>query len=172
DRVKKYRNFQLLTDASVVKVIIEGKKVVVATAKNNISSDFLILATGFSIDGSKQPELRAIFNDILLWKDRHHEIPSSFGNYPYLTPHMQFMEKENGKAAFLRDIYCFNYAAVMSHGLTTGDIPNISTGAQRLAKAIVADFFTQESSAYLARLQAFQKPEFLEESYPFISLFK
>lgn len=109
--------------------------------KNNVDQftindyDFVILGTGFKIDGSHIAELKDIFPHILTWKG---------SDFPYLGPHFQFLEKTPGEAPYLRHIYCFNYGALLSHGLVSSSIDALSTGADRLTKGIAADFFQEE----------------------------
>lgn len=168
DRVKSYPNFTAAAEVHIQKIAYIQNKLVLTTDKGLINCDFLILATGFLIDGSKQKELSSIYGHLLLWKDRLPDLSKRLGNYPYLGKHYQFLEKIPESAPFLRDIYCFNYAAILSHGLTTGDIPEIGSGASKLAKGIAADFFTQDWHAYLKRLKEYEIKEFLISDYAFL----
>lgn len=111
--------------------------------------DFLILATGFHVDGFQQPELKSIMPDVLLWQDKISEellqINPEFGHFPYLGPGFQFLSK-NSHASYLNNIHCFNFGALMTHGVTNSEIPAISMAASRLAEEIAMDFFMQENS--------------------------
>ena len=136
------------------------------------SFDFLILATGFAVDGSQQPELRPFFDKIKLWKDcdyaQTQDRASVLAQFPYLGAHYQFLEKKAGEAPFLKNIHCFNYAATLTHWQLSGDIPDIDYGAERLARGIAVDLFTQDGPKYLEALKRFHKHEFLPNEYPFI----
>lgn len=127
--------------------------------------DFLILATGFEIDGRKQQELESFFDEILLWGDRieKNKSPDWFYRSPYLGDHFQFLEKNPGNAPYLKHIYCFNYAATLSHGLLSGDIPGIGVGASRLARGIASDLFTERWEDYYRRLKEFSEPELIPD---------
>jgi FAD-dependent urate hydroxylase len=168
DRVKKYPNFRICTDTHIEKADVDKDEIILTTNQGVLNFDYLILATGFAIHGKNQPELSPIFDSILLWKDRHPDLPRYLQEYPYLGNHFEFMEKVPGKAPYLKNMYCFNYAAILSHGLTSGDIPNISTGAEGLAKGIVIDFFTDDWKSYYKMFEEFVTQEFLAEEYPFI----
>lgn len=163
DRVKKFSNFQVVTHTKIESIAAKESLEI-----NGRPFDFLVAATGFAIDGTKQQEIASLFPKIALWSDKLQNLPPEVGAFPYLSETLQFTEKKKGTAPELQNLYCFNYAALLSHGLVSGDIPDISIGATRLAKGIVSDFFTEEWPLYYKRLQEFVKPEFLSENYPFI----
>lgn len=131
------------------------------------SYDFLILATGLAVDGMKQPELKHLIDDILLWKDKGFEDPPKMGNHPYLGPSFEFLEKKKGKAPHLKNIYCFNYGSRLSHSGLGTEIPPISFGAERLAEGIAADFFLQDKEAYYERIKTCNIAEFQYDEFPF-----
>lgn len=114
--------------------------------------DFVIAATGYHIDAFKVPELNAFAQHIKLWKDRLPE-DGKLANFPYLGDHFQFLEKQEGSAPFLKNIYCFNYGALVSHGLVSSAIDPLSTGALRLAEGIASDFFLDDIESFLNHLQ-------------------
>lgn len=151
DRVMNYPNFKVIKNVDIQKVDVH-------------KFDYFILGTGYAINGSRKEELKEIYPDILLWKEKHPEIPKELSLFPYLGNHYQFQGKKN----YLKNIYCFNYAACLTHGQTSGDIPDISTGAFRLTKGIVADFFQQDGDKYYQRFVDYLDPEFIESDYPFI----
>ncbi len=173
DRLMKQKQFQVRLNTHVEKAEWKGNQLLLKTNKGSLTYDYLILATGFAIDASKQRELSVIKDKILLWKDRpgikNLQGPISFYHSPYLGSHFQFLEKQHGTAPYLKDIYCFNYAATLSHGLLSGDIPGIGLGAQRLARGIASDFFTQQLGLYKAQLKDYKVPELDEGEYPFFA---
>ncbi len=170
-RIEKFPNVQVLEHFEIdhVDAKANGKGIEVTSNLGVFHFDFLILGTGFFVDGSKQSELNEIYPKIKLWKDQVEDIsPKEFGLYPYLGEHFQFQEKNVGDAPYLKHIYCYNFAATLSQGLLSGDIPNISTGADRLAKGIVSDFFTEDWELYYRQLQDYSTREFVEEDYSYI----
>jgi len=171
DRVKEYSNFEVLTGFEIGSVKVEDDLIYIGNEERTIEGDYLILATGFAIDGSNEPILKGIFDHLLLWHDMHSTLAPIVGAYPYLGSHYQFLEKKPGSAAFLKDIYCFNYAAKLSHGLTSSDIPDISVGAERLTKGIAADFFTHDSGFYVDKVLKDDIRDFDAEDYGFIKPF-
>ncbi len=167
-RIEQYKNLEVLTGINILEVKAHKKSLEIHTSKEKLTGDFLILATGFEVDGSKQPELKEIYPDILLWNDRHPNLTQRLGRFPYLGNHFQFLGKTAHRTTYLQNIYCYNFAAFLSHGLVSGDIPNISIGAKRLAEGIASDFFTQDWVSYYKRLTQFDEPEFKEDEYSYI----
>ena len=145
DRVRDYPNFKVLTCVEIEKIEELEATLRIATNRGVCQSAFVILATGFAVDVHAQPELRAFAEDILLWKERL-PTPESLGNAPYLGEHFEFQEKAVGSSPSLKHLYCFNYAATLSHGNVSGDIPAISAGAMRLAKDRVRFFHPELAS--------------------------
>lgn len=168
-RVEKYPNLRILANTTIIQVSFDGNQVQMKTNQGMHTYDFLILGTGFQIDGYQQPELRRVMDQIALWKDR---LPAELisqkpeiGNFPYLGPSYEFLPKVPGTAPYLKDLYCYNYGATLSHGLLSGDIPAISIGATRLAQGIAADFFIQDSDWYLEGLKKFHIKDFEQEDF-------
>jgi cation diffusion facilitator CzcD-associated flavoprotein CzcO len=170
ERVKPFSNFQFRHGIQFKSAQEEAGKVVLSTAQGRFRFDFLILGTGFEIDGWKQPELRPLMDQILLWGDRPvaaKEKDSKLCRFPYLDDHFEFQEKHLGSAPFLNHIYCFNFAATLSQGWLSSDIPGISVGASRLAEKIAEDLFKKDWPTYFRLFQTFAKPEFEEKNFPF-----
>lgn len=168
-RVEKYSNLRLLTNRKIQKVSYKGSKVHVETSKGTYSYDFLVLGTGYCIDGRQQPELKNVIDLISLWKDHlPQDIVNKYpdlGNFPYLGPSFEFLPKQKGEASFLKDLYCYNYGATLSHGILSNDIPGISIGATRLAQGIAVDFFCENSDWYLDCLKKYSISDFEQEDY-------
>lgn len=167
DRVKSYSNFKVLTGVEIEKVVEQEDSVLLETNRGSMRCSFAVMATGFATDIHVQEELRAFAEDVLLWKERYPDT-GTLGNAPYLGGHFEFQEKHPGRAPALKHLYCFNFAATLSHGNVSGDIPAIGSGAMRLARGIACDFFTQDWPRYLQRLHDYTTPEFLSDDYPFI----
>ena len=99
-------------------------------------SIFLILATGLTVDWSQRPEFAALKPHVRLWGD--HFVPEGHADYaqadhPYVGPSFEFIDARPGTAPWVSRIHCFNYPGHLSHGPISGDIPAISTGAERVA---------------------------------------
>jgi len=169
-RVQNATNLQVIPNTTIDTLCIEDNEVAIETSQGPKRYDFLLLGTGFSVDGTQRPELSAIIDQILLWSDclPQTSLYPKLGRFPYLGPHFEFLEKNPGSAPYLKNIYCFNYGASMSHGFITGDIPCISIGAARLAEGIAADFFVMDSQKYLKGIQDSTTPIFNPSDFPFL----
>lgn len=163
-RLKDFQNFHFRFNTSIIKMTPIESQVQVKTNQGTFVYDFIILGTGFKIDGTLRPELAPIIDDIALWEDK---MPSKIvslhphlGCYPYLGPKFEFLSKKEGTASYLKNVYCFNYGATLSHALISSDIPAISIGAKKLAEGIAADFFIQDSLYFLQKLIEFDEKDF------------
>lgn len=137
-RLSQHRNFRLNPGFDFSNISCADNKVKIG----KLSFDFVILATGFKVDVHAVPELKRFASHIRLWED---------STFPYLGPHYQFL----GTDPFLKHIYCFNYGALMSHGLTSSSIDGISTGALRLTEGIAADFFAEQIETFYNDLESY-----------------
>lgn len=102
----------------------------------------MIFATGFKVDWAKRPFLSDIAEHARIWKDRiapeDAAAYSSLLELPDLGPAFEFVPKDPNSRPGLERAHCFCYPAVMSHGGVSGDIPEISGGAQRLTRGIAS----------------------------------
>ncbi len=168
-RVTRHPNSAIHLSCPVLGAEDVGDKVRVITGLGDWTGDFLILGTGFSVDLTLRPELAGFSNNILLWRDVFTpptDMPSeSLLNHPYLGDGFAFREREAGRTPMLRDLHCFNNAAMLSQGKNSGDIPAVSDGALRLAEAIATDLFGADVEHHWRRLQDFATPELRGDEY-------
>jgi len=54
---------------------------------------------------------------------------------------------------------------MLSHGKVTGDIPGISTGAERLADGLAKAFFAEDFAQHFDKIVAFDTPELLGDEW-------
>ena len=123
--------------------------------------DFLILGTGFGIDLRRAPELAGVANSIAAWEDRYTPPAAlarpALGRFPWLGGGFELTELT--ACPGLSRIHIFNHSAYASLGAIASDIPGVSVGAERLAHAIAAHFFSEDIGAVRAALEAFAEPE-------------
>ena len=144
-RVIHHPKFRLNPGFAISKIILCDNKIVIEGNKR-VECDFIILGTGFKVEVGKVPELKHFASEIKLW---------DHSSFPYLGDHYQFLEKKPGRAPFLKHLYCFNYGAYKSHGLTSSSIDGISTGALRLTEGIAADFFAEQIETFYNDLESY-----------------
>lgn len=135
----------------------------VDTAKGPLAADFLICCTGFRTDWSLRPEFAAIAPQVRLWQDRftapEGEDDAELSESPDLGPLYEFQPRTPGACPGLERIHCFNYAAALSQGASAGDIPQISDGAQRLARGLAAQLLAEDVESHFAAMTRFSEPE-------------
>ena len=56
-------------------------------------------------------------------------------------------------------MHCFNYASTLSQGAGTGDIPQISDGAQRLARGLAAKLLSDNVQHHFDAMGRYSEPE-------------
>ncbi len=139
-RLQKWGNFQLHAQTCVECISLD-EEVIVKTDKGPLQTDLIVLATGYAVDLTCVPEISHFAKHILTWGDRLEGLSPKLAQFPYLGPSFQFLEKQPGLAPYLKNIYCFNYGASLSHGHVVVDIDSIPIGTGRLAEGIATDLF-------------------------------
>jgi cation diffusion facilitator CzcD-associated flavoprotein CzcO len=166
-RCSRHPNFTILSKCTPQAVAIEDGRVVLDTTRGRLAFDFLIFATGFTVDWSQRPEFAALAPHVALWRDRFKPDDDDYfpGDHPFVGPHFEFLEKEPGTAPWVERIYCFTFPAFASHGPITGDVPGISVGAERVAEGVAGALFAEEFDNTFRRLQNWDDPEVYEDDY-------
>ena len=168
-RVSQHDNARFHVGSPIVRAVVDGDMLRVATPKGEYRVDFLIFATGFVLDPAQRPEFASFLPHVRLWRDRFPVPPGQengeLAESPDLGPAFEFQEKQPGDCPMLSRILCFNHHATLSHGKLAGDIPAVSDGAQRLARGLAALFFAEDQETHYARLQAFDTPELLGDEW-------
>lgn len=166
-RCTRHKSFSILANCTTRGITLRDGRVVLDTTRGRLAFDTLILATGLAVDWSQRPELAALKPHVLLWGDRF--APSARTAYaqaehPYLGPAFEFIPREGG-AQWVNLIHCFNYAANMSHGPISGDIPAISVGAERVAQGVAGALFAEDYQLTWQRLTGWSNPELRGDEY-------
>ena len=169
-RVSRHSNAYFHLNSAIEAICVEGERVTVRTSRGKLFvADFIILATGFTVETTARPEIADYAGAIAVWGDRYTPPAgledAELAGFPYLGPHFEFTEKRPGEAPWLRDIHCFNHAASMSIGKVAGDIPGISIGAAWLAAGIAGAFYSRDIEAHWQILLDFDKPELFGDEW-------
>jgi cation diffusion facilitator CzcD-associated flavoprotein CzcO len=121
------------------------------------------------VDALARPELAGYADRIATWADRFTPPPGleseELSSFPYLAPDFAFTERAPGAAPWLKHIHCYNYAATLSLGKVSGDIPAVSEGAAMLARAITATFYGEDIEHHYQHLLDYQKPELVGDEW-------
>ena len=85
----------------------DGHVAVRTSRGKTFAADFIILATGFTVETTARPEIAAYADAIATWADRYAPPPdladAELAGFPYLGPNFQFTEKHPGNVPFLAD---------------------------------------------------------------------
>ena len=169
-RVARHPNAHLHLSSPIHNIRQQGDTLLLTTPRGEFPIDFIIFATGFRVDLATRPELALIAPHIRFWRDRYTAPPGEEDEElawsPDLDPAFAFQPKQPGACPALARIHCFNYPSSLSHGRLSGDIPAVSAGAQRLARAIARALFAADIHQHYAQLQAFDTPELLGDEWP------
>lgn len=168
-RVSRHANARFHLGCPVLDVQADGGRLRVRTPKGDFGFDLLVASTGFVIDLGRRPEFAAMAPHIRRWADRPGPRPgpadAELEASPELGPAFEFRERTPGACPGLERVHCFCYPATLSHGALSGDIPNISDGAKRLAQGIASLFYREDFEHHFARLQAYDDPELLGDEW-------
>ena len=162
-RVTDFPNGHVHTGCPLMAMRQAGAEIEIETPRGVYACDFVIFATGFRFDPNLRPELGAFAGNILTWRDAFDppasEADEALASAPYLGPMFEFRERRAGETPGLDRLHCMNYAATLSHGKLTGDIPAVTQGAKRFAQGLAAAFLSEDVDHHYARLRAFDTAE-------------
>ena len=169
-RVWKHQNVELCLDSEIKGAKWDGAKVKINTNQRTFLTDNIILGTGFKINTLAPSYLKNFSDKVRTFRDG---IQNSDKNYldefldvPDLGIGFELKEKIIGEAPYLKDLYEFTFAATVSHGNVSGDIPAVSEGAERLVRSIAANLFIEDYPAYLTDLHEYEVPELFGDEIP------
>lgn len=169
-RVSRHANARFLFGVPVtgVRVAADGALRLV-TPKGVLETDDVIFSTGFRTNWSLRPEFAAIAPHVRLWGDRFTPPPGEdddeLAGSPDLGDLFEFQPKTPGACPGLERVHCFNFAGALSQGAGAGDIPQISDGAQRLARGLAARLLAEDAALHFDALERFSEPELLGDEW-------
>jgi len=139
------------------------------TPKGPLAADAVIFSTGFRTDWAKRPEFATIAPHVRLWQDRFTPPPgeedAELAGSPDLGPLFEFQPRVAGACPGLDRVHCFNYAGALSQGAGAGDIPQISDGAQRLARGLAARLLSDDAPLHFDAVTRYADPELLGDEW-------
>lgn len=169
-RVSSDPRLRLRLASPVEAARVDGGDIVLDTPRDTIRVDHVIMATGFRVDLAATPLLAPHAAAIARWRDLlaadDDRVGDEFLDFPDLGDGFELRERVPGAAPWLGDVHCFNFAAALSLGNVSSDIPAVSQGAERLARGIARDLFLADREHHWAALQAYADPEIPPEDVP------
>jgi cation diffusion facilitator CzcD-associated flavoprotein CzcO len=168
-RAVKFPNFHLHLASPWTAAKPLGQRLVASTPQGEIAFDFAIAGTGYAVDLAAQPELRDFADEILLWRDRFtppdDEQDENLAAHPYLGSGHDYLEREPGRAPFLKDIHVFNPAAFVSFGLPVGDVPSFKRDIPAIVARISRDLFLADLVSHEERINGPIAEDFAVDHY-------
>jgi uncharacterized peroxidase-related enzyme len=162
-RVSRHPQAHFHFDVQVLDAQMTGQQVLLRTNRGWIDTDAVIFSTGFRIDWAQRPEFSALAPHVRLWKDRYAHPDGlddpELSHSPDLGDLFQFQARTEGSCPGLDRIHCFNYAGALSQGAGAGDIPQISDGAQRLARGLATRFLVEDAPHHFEQLTRYAERE-------------
>lgn len=160
-RVSRHANARFHFGCPIEQMTERDDTVELTTPRGTARFDYVIFATGFTVDAAQRPELAALAPHLLLWRD----LQQQPGSNPVLGAAFELQQRAPGDCPGLEHIHAFNFAAVATHGKLTSGIPSISDGARRLTQGLVASLFAEDQDEFLARFAAYDTPELLGDEW-------
>ena len=137
-RVFRHPNVHLHLDCEVKDACRKNDRFILHLGARQLPVDQIVYCTGFLIDTSAPTETRAFAKAIRTYRDtisnEDDAVVEELLDFPDLGPAFEFQPRVPGEAPFLAGLHNFNYAATVSHGNVSADIPCVSDGAERLAR--------------------------------------
>ena len=137
--------------------------------------DFIISATGYTVDLALRPELQEFVGDIQLWSDQYFPAAGHpMGKCPYLGDGFQFQPKAGAEteaevgveaeagadpAEYIPRLYHFSTGARASHGLAGNQLSGIYAGITRMSARIATDIMAENWDDFFEDFKAFEHVE-------------
>ena len=166
-RASSYEGFAMHTDSPWLAVEQMDGGVKVVTPHAEFEFDYLIISTGLISDPSLRPELRQVNEHIVKWGDVV-EAPADIANelvdrHPYLTTEFAFVPASPEGAKALRGIFSFNYAALVSCGVSASALSGIRFAIPKLIKGIADELFEEDKAVILKSFLEYNTEEFVAD---------
>jgi cation diffusion facilitator CzcD-associated flavoprotein CzcO len=169
-RAAAWPGFALHLGAPWLSVAATEGAVSVTTPRGEHAFDFVVLSTGLVSDSGLRPELKLVADKIARWADRFTppagEANALIDAHPYLGTGFELLPRDPADAPKLHGLFAFNYAALVSLGLSASALSGLRTALPRVVKGITDQLFLDDREALVADLLAYDEPEFLGEWLP------
>ncbi|EJD6399438.1 NAD(P)/FAD-dependent oxidoreductase [Providencia rettgeri] len=168
-RVSRHKNAYFNFNTEVNFVELNNKKLDITTTSGKYTVDYLILATGYRINWSKNSAFNRLTPLIKTWGDVFippaNEQNSELASHPYLGNHFELVAKNSNDNHKINQLYCFNLSASLSMGPVIGLIPGTNVGAERLAGHIAAKLYLAHREQHLELVKMSQEAELLGDEW-------
>ena len=159
DRCAKHARFSLHQGAPVMAAHETATGAQLTLPEGPLEVDFVIAATGISIDLSQRPELQRFAHNVACWQDRYtppaSEHNERLGHFPYLADSYALTERVPGETPYLRDIHLFSIASTMSFGASGSSINAMTTAVPKLVHGLTRDLFCDDLQFHWEAFEAY-----------------
>lgn len=159
DRCARHAAFHLHEGAPVVVARETPDGVVLQTEKGEIMAEFVISATGITMDFTQRPELKRFAANIARWSDRYtpdeSERNERLGAFPYLADDYALCERSQGETPWISDIHVFAIASTMSFGASGSSINAMTTAVPKLVHGLTRGLFKADIDKHWAAFRAY-----------------
>ncbi len=169
-RVGRHDNAFFHFDVDIARARIEGGELRLETGRGaRLAADFLIAATGFTVEPALRPEFAGWGGEIALWRHRYTppdaEADAVLAGFPYLSGDFSFQERVPGQAPWVARVHCFNHGSMLSLGKLSGDIPDVSQGALQFARSLAARLYVEDVEHHWRYLESYDKRELFGDEW-------
>lgn len=166
-RAASWPGFHLHLESPWLEVESKENKALVTTPHGTFSFDYLIISTGLVTDPALRPELKLVENGIARWSD-YYKAPAERANplidaHPYLSPGFAFMGRDEEVQKKLHGLFVFNYAALISCGISASALSGMKYGIPKIVSAVADQLFLDDQDTILKRFFAYDEVEFTGE---------
>lgn len=133
-----------------------GSEIRIETVKGSYVADFVIFATGATVDLGRRPELTAHRSEITLWRDRFEPAAEkrceATLDFPYLSSGFAIIPRHADNAAYLKNVHLFNRSATASLGVGAATVTGLGFASDRLASALTSDLYRSVAEDHVAEM--------------------
>ena len=144
-----------------------GERLELLTTTGPLTTDLVILGTGFDVDVAGA-RVMTFADRLQLWRDRlpSESKESDLAAFPYLDSGFRYTTTDAELIPHANRLHAFSHVCMVSLGNLANDIPAVTEGAERLARAIAIDLFQEDKAIHWQRLADYDEPELLGDEIP------
>ncbi|MDB5804648.1 MAG: oxidoreductase [Betaproteobacteria bacterium] len=130
-------------------------RVDVQTPQGVMKFDFIIAATGISVDLRVRPEFAGLLPGMALWGDRYSPpaelADDRLAGFPYLGRYCDLQEKTPGAAPWAQRVFTITRGATLSMGPSAASNSNMKYTAPRIVAGVTRQLFLDARQSYYER---------------------
>ncbi len=151
--------FYMHAGAPWTEVAMEGDAIRVATPRETFRFDYVIAATGYTVDLASRAELTSLAPLIARWRDRYtpHEDAAQpmLGDFPYLGSHYEFLSRTPDADAWVSRVFAYNVSAYVSMCPHSTTISGHRFCLPRVLRGVTGRLMKEEAAHVMAALEAY-----------------